>query len=53
VHVGDSLEYDVRTAGQLGVRTVWLSDDSNSEHCADMRVVTLEGLAPAILERFA
>jgi putative hydrolase of the HAD superfamily len=52
VHVGDSLEYDVTTAGRLGVRTVWLNADADGEHGADMRVPTLCGLAPALFERF-
>jgi FMN phosphatase YigB (HAD superfamily) len=52
VHVGDSHEYDVTTAGRLGVRTVWLNADADIDHGADMRVSTLCGLAPAVLERF-
>jgi FMN phosphatase YigB (HAD superfamily) len=52
VHVGDSLEYDVRAAGRLGIQTVWLSDDACDGHGATLQVATLEGLAPLILERF-
>jgi FMN phosphatase YigB (HAD superfamily) len=52
VHIGDSLVYDVTTAGSLGVRTVWLNAESDGEHGADMRVPTLEGLAPTLLEYF-
>jgi putative hydrolase of the HAD superfamily len=52
VHIGDSLVYDVQSAGSLGVRTVWLNADSDGEHGADMRVPTLRGLAPALVERF-
>ena len=49
VHVGDSLKYDVTTAGRLGVRTVWLNADADGEHGADMRLPHFAVLAPALL----
>ena len=52
VHIGDSHLYDVETARQLGIRTVWLAADDGAEHAADMRVDSFEGLAPLLLARF-
>ena len=52
VHIGDSLEYDVTTAGKLGIRTVWLNAEDVADHPADLRVESLHGLAPVLLECF-
>ncbi len=54
VHIGDSYRFDVLGARAVGMRTVWF-DTGHHEGAgdeADLRVTTLEGLAPALLDRF-
>lgn len=52
VHVGDSHRYDVESPGKVGMRTVWLDHGVGmGNHAADLRVTTLEGLAPLLLDR--
>jgi FMN phosphatase YigB (HAD superfamily) len=54
VHVGDSFRYDVQTAGQAGLRTVWFTRSSVERpgDGAHLEVTTLEGLSPLILDHF-
>jgi putative hydrolase of the HAD superfamily len=54
LHVGDSYRFDVEGAGRAGMRTVWyrVSDDEGVGDAADLRVTSLVGLAPLLLERF-
>lgn len=55
VHIGDSLEYDVRSAGLAGMRTVWVNSDGASPNgvTPDLTVSTLEGLAPRLIKQFS
>lgn len=54
VHIGDSYRFDVLGARAAGMHTVWY-DTGHHEGAgedADLRVTTLEGLAPTLLDRF-
>ncbi len=55
VHVGDSYRFDVLGASAAGMRTVWFDTGHHEGEGdeADLRVTTLAGLGPALLDRFA
>lgn len=55
VHVGDSLRFDVGSAGSIGIRTVWfnLRREPPDGIVPDLTVESLVGLAPRILTAFA
>lgn len=55
VHVGDSLRFDVGSAGQVGIRTVWFNHRREPANgvVPDLTVETLVGLAPRLLTTFA
>jgi FMN phosphatase YigB (HAD superfamily) len=54
LHVGDSYRFDVEGAERAGMRTVWycISDREGSGDAADLRVSSLVGLAPKLLQHF-
>lgn len=55
VHIGDSLRFDVASAGQVGIRTVWFNHRREPANgvVPDLTVETLVGLAPRLLTTFA
>jgi HAD superfamily hydrolase (TIGR01509 family) len=54
VHVGDSARFDVGTARQIGMRTVWLADGQTTDPAppADLILPNLEGAAGPIRALF-
>lgn len=48
LHVGDSLERDVRAAKALGLRTAWLTPTRTGDAAADLMVTSLEELEEAL-----
>jgi putative hydrolase of the HAD superfamily len=55
VHVGDSLLFDVGSAGQVGIRTVWFNHRREPPDgiAPDLTIVSLVDLAPRLLSTFA
>ncbi|RIK47295.1 MAG: hypothetical protein DCC58_00315 [Chloroflexi bacterium] len=51
VHIGDSYEFDVRTAGRAGLKTIWYRTQPSVDpgDDADLIVDTLVGVAPRAL----
>lgn len=54
IHIGDSYRFDVVGAHAAGMQTVWYDTGHHegSGDDADLRVTTIEGLAPALCARF-
>ncbi len=53
LHVGDHIEYDVRGANDVGIRSVWLNrdgDDRPSDVKPDLELLTLSELPEALLK---
>jgi putative hydrolase of the HAD superfamily len=55
IHIGDSLRFDVGSAGQLGLRTVWFNHRQEPQDgvVPDMTIESLVGFAPRLLATFA
>lgn len=54
VHIGDSYRFDVLGARAAGMKTVWFDTghEEGAGDAADLRVMTLDGLAARVLESF-
>jgi HAD superfamily hydrolase (TIGR01509 family) len=55
VHVGDSLRFDVGSAGRVGICTVWFNHRQEPPDgiVPDLTIASLDGLAPRLLTMFA
>jgi putative hydrolase of the HAD superfamily len=54
IHIGDSPQFDVESAREAGMRTVLVDwfDEFRETTSADLRVTTLENLAPLLVDTF-